>query len=129
MITDQNILSGKVCPYCGRPSELVDSAIIYGTSYGNIYLCTPCNAYVGVHKGDGVTALGRLANSELREYKKRAHAAFDPIWKNNIMHRSKAYSWLSKQLNIPGALTHIGMFDVEECKKVIEVCNQQKFSR
>lgn len=33
------ILTGKICPYCGKPTEYVDSSIIYGRSYGMIYLC------------------------------------------------------------------------------------------
>ena len=43
-VTNQNyepmneILSGKICPYCGKPTEYVDSSIIYGRSYGMIYL-------------------------------------------------------------------------------------------
>lgn len=28
------ILTGKVCPYCGKAAEYVDSSIIYGRSYG-----------------------------------------------------------------------------------------------
>lgn len=33
------ILSGKICPYCGNRTEYVDSSVIYGRSYGMIYLC------------------------------------------------------------------------------------------
>ena len=65
-----------LCDYCGRQAEYVDSAEIYnGKSYGMIYLCRPCKAYVGVHRGSD-KPLGRLADAELREWKKRAHAAF-----------------------------------------------------
>ena len=41
------------CDYCGRRAEFVDSKVIYGKSYGMIYLCRCCPgyAYVGVHKG------------------------------------------------------------------------------
>lgn len=77
MITDE-VLLGKVCPYCGRPTDLVDSEIIYGRSYGMIYLCRPCDAYVGINKVTGLS-LGRLANKELREAKKEAHYWFDQI--------------------------------------------------
>ena len=43
------ILSGKICPYCGKESELIDSTEIYnGKSYGKMYICRPCDAYVGV---------------------------------------------------------------------------------
>lgn len=80
------ILTGKVCPYCGKPTEYVDSSIIYGRSYGMIYLCRECRAYVGVHKGTD-QALGRLANAELREAKKETHFYFDQISKTNLITR------------------------------------------
>ena len=57
------------CDYCGREAEFVDSKIIYGRSYGKIYLCRNCMAYVGVHKGTD-KPLGRLANAELRNWKR-----------------------------------------------------------
>lgn len=66
---DLEILTGKVCPYCGNPSEYIDSKKIYGTSYGMIYACIPCDAYVGVHKDNPEKALGRLADFNLRKQK------------------------------------------------------------
>ena len=114
-------MSGKVCPYCSNESEYVDSSIIYGKSYGMIYLCKPCDAYCGVHKGTD-NALGRLANKELRYWKKKAHEHFDKLWKGNQRksERGHLYGLLSKHLNIPNEYTHIGMFGIETCKKVIE---------
>lgn len=119
------VLTGLKCPYCGGESVYTSSREVYGgRDYGMIYLCRPCNAYVGVHKSEPTVALGRLANAELREWKKKAHAAFDPIWKNGHMDRTTAYAWLSEKLCIEKELCHIGMFDVIECKKVIQVCSQ-----
>lgn len=110
-----------ICPYCGKPAELVDDEVIYGRSYGHkAYWCKPCDAYVGCHKGTE-TPMGRLANRELRKWKMRAHAAFDMIWKCRYMRRYNAYAWLAEELNIPAEQCHIGMFDVDMCKKVIEV--------
>ena len=63
------IIHGKVCPYCRGKSEYVDSSVIYGKSYGMIYLCRTCDAYCGVHRSTD-RALGRLANKELRFCKK-----------------------------------------------------------
>lgn len=125
------ILRGEICPYCKRGTYLVDSSIIYsGKSYGKLYICGSCDAYVGVHKGTK-RALGRLANSELRYWKKEAYAEFDPLWEFLIEERgmskeaarSYCYSWLSKNLGTPLEETHIGMFDVEECKRVIQICS------
>lgn len=58
------------CDYCGRETEYVDSKVIYGKSYGKIYLCRNCMAYVGVHKGTD-KPLGRLANAELLRKKRK----------------------------------------------------------
>lgn len=85
-----------------------------------IYLCKSCDAYVGVHHGQE-KALGRLANRELRQAKKDAHYFFDMIWKGKTMNRTMAYKWLSNQLNLPSEYTHIGMFDLDYCSKVIEL--------
>jgi hypothetical protein len=87
--------------------------------------CAPCEAYVGCHTGTE-KPLGRLANSELRREKIKAHAAFDPIWKSKEMARKEAYAWLSEQLGISPANTHIGMFDVDDCRAVVAVCEARK---
>lgn len=118
----KQIFHGEICPYCEAKPEYVDSSVIYGQSYGMIYLCRQCRAYVGVHKGTD-QALGRLANKELREQKKKAHAAFDPLWQDRHMKRKDAYDWLSQKLGTPREYTHIGMFSVETCKKVVELAN------
>ena len=97
------------CDYCGRETEYVDSKVIYGKSYGKIYLCRNCMAYVGVHKGTD-KPLGRLANAELRNWKKAAHAVFDPLWKYGRFRVEK---------------THIGMFDVGQCRKAIEIIEKE----
>jgi hypothetical protein len=114
-----------ICPYCEYDAEFVDTAEIYnGRSYGMAYLCKPCWAYVGVHKGTD-KPLGRLANKELRAWKIKAHAAFDPLWKKHGMRRGSAYKWLMNAMGIPKAECHIGMFDVDRCKQVIEVIEQR----
>lgn len=136
-MNDEGILSGKVCPYCGRATELVDSEVIYGKSYGMIYLCRPCDAYVGVNKVTGLS-LGRLANKELRKAKIEAHKWFDQIARTSLVNkvyneyipgvsnRNKAYMWLSRELGIPLDRCHIGMFDVEDCELVdgVVVCKE-----
>ena len=117
------------CDYCGRRTEYVDSKVIYGKSYGMIYLCRNCMAYVGVHKGSD-KPLGRLANAQLRYWKKEAHAAFDPLWKyGSIKHRrNAAYAWLAEQMGLPVDKTHIGMFDVGQCKAVIQICRKERYN-
>jgi hypothetical protein len=111
------------CPYCNSPVLLKDSAFLYhGISYGLVYVCSKypvCDAYVGVHKSTR-KPLGRLANAELREWKMRAHAYFDPLWKSKRYTRTRAYAIVSDMLGKPLWETHIGMFDVQDCKDLIE---------
>ena len=116
-----------ICPYCGSQAAYVDSKVIYGRSYGMIYLCRPCNAYVGVHRGTD-QPLGRLANAELRFWKRAAHSAFDPLWKYGRFrgYRNVAYQWLSGKMGLRVESTHIGMFDVDECKEVIRICKVER---
>ena len=133
MIPIKEIYEGKICPYCCKHTEYIDSSFVYGKSYGMIYICKPCDAYVGVHKGTD-KSLGRLANKELRMAKKEAHFYFDKIaktslineiWREyipNLTNRQKAYLWLSKQMDIDRELCHIGMFTLPQCKKVVEIC-------
>jgi hypothetical protein len=119
MVTDP-ILTGKICPYCLKETELIDSSELYGKSYGPMYICRDCDAYVGCYRGT-TTALGRLANAELREAKKRAHHYLDQLWKSGKYGRYGTYAWLSKQLGIPRELTHIGMSDVEQCNRIADI--------
>lgn len=120
------------CDYCGKQTEFVDDSEVYGTSYGGkIYLCRDCDAYVGSHKHGKLKdkPFGRLANARLREWKVKAHASFDPMWKDTKASRSMAYSQLSIKLRISKDDCHIGMFDVAMCKRVIGVCDNSFWDR
>lgn len=107
-----------ICQYCNKPARYTDSKAVYGKSYGMIYLCDHCGAYVGVHKGTDIP-FGILANAELRGWKKKAHESFDPLWKSGRMTRHGAYKWLGSCMKKPIKDCHIGMFQVDECKKVV----------
>jgi len=115
-----------ICNYCGDFSEKVTGKEIY-PHRKDLYCmtfyrcnCQPGGAYVGCH-GTSEKPLGRLANKELRQAKSAAHRAFDPLWRHKLMKRQEAYKWLGKQMNKAGSDCHIGMFDVSECRKVVEL--------
>lgn len=119
-----------LCDYCTKPATLVTGNVIYPHRMDLAHLffwqCKSCRAYVGCHKkncgyGDGTKPLGRLANSELRAWKSRAHDAFDGTWRNGQMSRHTAYTRLATSLKISPANCHIGMFDVGMCKTVVEI--------
>jgi len=86
-----------------------------------------CNAYVGTHKKSG-KPLGTLANSALRAARSRAHAAFDPLWRDakSTMTRREAYQWLSETLNIRFKDCHIALFDLRTCGHVVNLANNKK---
>lgn len=128
----KNAIHSVTCPYCGSKAEFFRSSkIVYGRDYGPIYACLPCEAWVGTHKrasSDKYRPLGRLANKELREAKMAAHAAFDPLWRDGefIGNRRGAYNWLAEALGIDVGQCHVGEFDIEMCRKVVEVCKSRR---
>lgn len=117
------------CPYCLRVAEFLTGAYVYphrpDLSDKRFYVCKPCDARVGAH-ADG-RPLGTLANAELRQLRSQAHGVFDPKWKREMggtMRRREAYRWLASNLRIPEEHCHIGMFDEEMCRRVIQICTQ-----
>jgi hypothetical protein len=124
--------SVKRCRYCAEPAQLLifgQPGYPYRASYGPTWVCVPCEAWVGCHPGTE-KALGGLANAELRGWKIKAHAAFDPLWQGKMRRdqcskgkaRRTGYAWLAKQIGLPVEKTHIGYMSVEECKRVVDVC-------
>lgn len=126
-----------ICPYCRQAAIWCENKEIYGQNYGESYmcwLCKGCDAYVGCHCNTS-KPLGTMANKELREWRVKAHAAFDPVWKcsknnkykilNDRKRRFKAYRRLAKELGV--IRVHIGESGIEECKKIIEICKIIKF--
>lgn len=111
-----------ICPYCGKQAKLVKNEVIYGRTYGNgwAYLCKPCEAYVGLH--DNGKPLGVPAKKELRQLRMKAHDSFDKIWKaeKSRLFRTMLYKALSKYMGLSEKETHIGSFNEEQCKKVLE---------
>lgn len=122
-------MNAPACSYCSRQAFLVSGEVIYphrkDLAYLKFWNCQPCGAYVGCHKNSkDFKPLGRLANAELRKLKMLAHAAFDPKWKTGRMRRSEAYGILADRLGIKKKDCHIGMFDEETCRRVIEISNE-----
>lgn len=118
----------NICPYCHSSVTFTSHAVLYGgrtfSDWPYIYLCDnqTCLASVGVHAGTR-HPLGTLADAATKTARKNAHAAFDPIWKNQKNKgkaRTEAYAWLAKELDIEVWRCHISWFDVSYCKAVIK---------
>lgn len=112
-----------VCPYCDNDAQLTTGDYVYPHRKDlkdiNVYVCWPCDAYVGTHKGT-TTPLGTMANQELRTARRAAHNAFDPFWRGGRMRRREAYAKLAALMNIPKSEAHIALFNVEQCKQVVD---------
>lgn len=117
----------KTCPYCKSAVKYTSHAEIYGgrvfSDWPFIYLCTNkvCGASVGVHSGTN-HPLGTLADEATKAARKRAHAAFDPLWKSKKMKRGEAYKWLADKMDLERWRCHISWFDVGLCNQVVKHC-------
>lgn len=124
-----------VCPYCQEDAELIDSGRIYKKSHGMVWICQPCQAWVGVISvSKSNRPKGTLAKAELRQLRVQAHAAFDPFWKARLERiggsksksRKHYYNELAVELAIDHDVCHIGMFDEDRCRAVMAVCAKWK---
>lgn len=111
-----------LCPYCGKDAEWVSNEVIYGRRFGRswmVYLCRPCDAYVGCHNNTR-KPLGTMAKKSLRIARGIAHAIVDPLWNMNAdMTRGEVYAALSSVMGHP---VHIGATkSVEECEQIVAV--------
>lgn len=118
----------QTCPYCHSSVTYTSHAVLYGgrefSDWPYIYLCTneACKASVGTHQGTEYP-LGTLADTATKNARKAAHAAFDPIWKNQpnkSKARVEAYTWLAKELDLDKWRCHISWFDISYCQAVIK---------
>lgn len=116
------------CPYCKREAKLVKGSEIYcGRKHladKNYWECLPCDAHVGCH-GDSEIPLGTLANQELRLMRSEAHRVFDQLWGSQKRSRSAAYVLLKRHFHLTEFECHIGLFNKQQCAKVIQVCKIQ----
>ncbi|MEC4049307.1 zinc-finger-containing protein [Flavobacterium sp. SUN046] len=116
----KDVIHAKVCPYCNSSTKIISETEVYGREYKGrkLIACVnfpKCDSYVGTH--DDGTALGRLANKNLRNRKKQAHFWFDKIWQEKYLERGELYQELSEFLDLPPEYTHVGMFSETMCIK------------
>ena len=106
------------CGDCGAPMTLRASPKFEA----RFYKCTrwpDCEGTLGA-KPDG-SPQGIPANKATRKARIQAHRVFDQLWKNNVMPRSKAYSWMRKKMNLSHSQAHISCFTEEQCLELIRL--------
>lgn len=111
------------CHLCNSPVVMLRNRVVYGKDSGFwpfVYWCLGCGANTGVHNGS-IYPKGKLADKETRAARIRAHALFDPLWQENHMTRSEAYTYLGHLMGrAPDDQIHIGNLDAEECMEVVD---------
>ncbi len=116
------------CPYCDAEAKLVESTIIHVRPNRKIYLCRPCDAYVGVHKSDN-SPLGTPANPPLRKLRQKVHKVFDPLWQEGLASaygsksktRNVCYEWLSIKLGVSVEDCHVALFTSSRCWLALKI--------
>lgn len=76
-----------------------------------------CRAGVGCH--DDGRPLGTPADRETRRARKRAHDAFDALWREGHLTRGEAYAWLANKFGLTEV--HIGEMTRGECERVVKL--------
>lgn len=62
------------------------------------------------------------ADAETRKLRSKCHELFDPLWKERVLFKRRvdAYKWMSEVMETKKGETHIGMFNKEQCLKLLE---------
>lgn len=87
------------------------------TKFGRQWRCMVSGCTVACWDGPTSTP----ADDETRALRKLCHQAFDPLWQPGARFpgRNAAYRWLREFMSLSKHETHIGMFDAEQCRKLL----------
>lgn len=111
-----------ICAECGSEMVLRDS------KYGKFYGCSRfpvCRGAHGAHPNG--KPLGTPATRKTKMLRMQAHSVFDCWWKQLGLKKNEAYKQLSRIMDLPRKEAHIGMFDAEQCRHLIERIGQGGF--
>jgi uncharacterized protein DUF3268 len=88
------------------------------TKYGTRYACPEAECTVRYWPNETSTP----CDDETARLRKICHATFDPLWrfKRRFTHRGQAYAWMQEKMQCDIHKCHIGMFDANQCRLLIE---------
>lgn len=114
-----------------------------------IWICDSCGGRVGCHPGT-LDPLGTPADAELRRARSMLHDhMLDPLWRRadassiyaksekddhsrRIIRRAarvRVYAYLADRLGLTQDETHVGMFDLETCRKAWVILRGVKYEQ
>lgn len=124
---DVSCMASTVSSPC-NPAKLVSGDVVYphrkDLKDKQFYQCPDHpDHFVGCHPDTDIP-LGFMASPELRKLRSQVHRLFDPIWRDDDeLSRTKAYKWFAEQMELPSEVTHVGMFNTQQCNKAILLLN------
>ena len=128
-------LPQPLCDYCGAHATLVEygeAAYPYRKDHGKLWLCTTCQAWIGVHsRSTRNIPLGRLADGALRDAKSRLHDTLEPLVAGKVRRdgvnpfeaRTKAVRWIAGELGfepVPGSIHNLSLDQCEHAIRHVE---------
>ncbi len=97
------------------------------TQYGKRFYCEEpgCQMVAWVNREGRAST---PADAELRNLRHRCHQCFDPGWAQRARwgNRRKAYQWLQRFMGMTEEQAHIGLFDKEQCRRLIAELTQEQ---
>lgn len=124
-----------ICVECGGKGRMTSGKALHPSKpdlHSRIFFVCDCGAWVGCHPGTGVP-LGHPAGTATRHLRFVAHNQFDLLWKGepgrdyraSQKFRQRAYAWLARELGVPVADCHFGLFDAETLRRAIDIISER----
>lgn len=112
------------CPMCDGKLKRKYSRQYDRYFYGcRNWVKTKCNGSIGCHP-DG-SPLGIPTSQEGKDWRKKAHASFDTLWKEGELTRQEAYWWMREHSGV--GVGHIGEMSQVQCKELIDAVDNFDF--
>lgn len=124
MVADCAGVEERHMPECPNHGKKLDWS---KTRYGPRFYCPEPGCTVVWWPGPTSTP----ADAETRALRMECHRIFDALWKDESgpwaregkgigWRRGRGYKWMRDALGLVQKKTHIGMFDAEQCKRLLE---------
>jgi ssDNA-binding Zn-finger/Zn-ribbon topoisomerase 1 len=120
-------MADLICPECGAMMILRETRKFTHKdgSPRKFYGCSRwpnCKGIHGAHPNG--EPLGIPADKETKQWRMKAHDAFDGLWKKGNMTRNEAYDYLAGRMALSADDCHIGRFDKNQCMEAIKICEK-----
>lgn len=85
--------------------------------------CDACGNFVGCHHktGNPTQPLGCIPTPEIKEYRKKIHAALDPLWERGGYGRKEIYRIVTERMGGKHRFHTAQIRSVEEARQVLEI--------